>query len=257
MLDGVSERCSRKALSEGLERAMDWGLTGLMGSPSALQRVPREVSDAAGIMVLPGPGTGADTLEVEVPCDPDLVAWPPDHPGALDPCGEAGVVLDLRPVPAGSATGYFQRTLRASPPELTAVILGEVDEECLDALCRFEDLAAFVPGEGFASGFRLGAGSHFGSLTALHPWAATRASEIARGDVAAAIALERRLQRFLEAEIAPGMRRLRLAATDRDALLLEIFAWLPVARPEMRAGDAQELAQRLRDGLPELFWDAP
>lgn len=257
VLDALVARCTVEALAEGLGRAADWGLTGLMGSPAALELLPIEVSEALGIMEVRGPDPGEQrTLHGSAP-EPDLIAWPPGPRHGPGYSQEAGPVLDLRFAAPCSAAGDLEQALRAPPSEFTAVLLGEVDEECLDAVSRADDLAAFVPGDEFASGYRLGASSHFGALAALHPWAAARASEIAEENVGLALGLERRLQRFLEVELAPRMRRLRLAPKDRDILLVEIFDWLPASSPQINKDDARGLAERLRDGMPELFSDAP
>ncbi len=245
-LDDMLATCAPKDVGPFLEAAADWGLTGIMACTDGLLAYPMALPESLGVLEIQDVGSSGDPTQSQATgSGADLVALRPGRDQ------ERAAVLDLR------GTGPLHSTAIVPWPDLTAVLLPRADEDTLDALSRFEDLAVFVPGDEFASGYRLGAASHFGVLTALHPWAAVQASELVSEDLPLALDLERRLQRFLETDVAPRLRRLGLGLEDRDTLLVEVLGWCPVERPRLAPGDAESLADSLRMDLAELFRDAP
>jgi len=236
---------------EAVARAADWGVTGIMGTPGTLGALAGDCPDSLGLMAI-GQGRPQD-CELEI----DFQAVEPGQSGGPEGQEDASFTLDLRGSERPMALSAIESALNGAAPLPAAVLLGAESEDALEALAGFDDVAVFVPGDAFASGYRLGAGSHFGVLTSLHPRSAVRAAELAAEDVTGALDVELRLQRFLEAKVEPLVHRLRIGRADREGLLLEILGWIAVSEPRIDPAVAQRLEVSLRQDVPELFADVP
>ncbi|MEM9801880.1 MAG: hypothetical protein AAGA20_16255 [Planctomycetota bacterium] len=147
------------------------------------------------------------------------------------------------------------RALALESESVVAVSLDRADEEALDALRADESLGAFVPGLQVASGYRRGAGAVDRDLGLLAPGGAARLLALCDSDVAAALEVERRLQRFAETRLAPAARRAEAAGVGRASLLAAVGDWCPgLAVPGLDdAGiDPDELRAELAEACPEL-----
>lgn len=116
-------------------------------------------------------------------------------------------------------------------------------------------LSVFVPGHHLASGLAEGAAGAYSNVACLQPAGAARWG---RSDRDAALALETRIRRFLDAHVEP-LKQVGLSNAALDKLLAAAGDWAPVGT-RLRwpyRGAPPELAVRLRpiarEALPELF----
>ena len=129
---------------------------------------------------------------------------------------------------------------------------------CRRARSEVGDLALFVAGHTLATGRANGADGAYSNVACLSPPGAVRWGALMAADSAAALALEGRIQAFLDTHVLPWQREgLGNAALDKG--LAHAGRWAPIST-RVRwpyASMPEEAAERLGDiartELPELF----
>lgn len=147
--------------------------------------------------------------------------------------------------------------LAANCDQVVGISLASHDEEALDLLSTRDDLGLLSGAPEFACAYRRGAGGMEGFPATLSPALGSWLLELCRRDVEAALGLERRLLRFLEAHLRPMVRR--LTGPGKDAWPAEVAlhgavgGWLDgnVGR-FANSLDPERLRGRFREEIPEL-----
>lgn len=117
----------------------------------------------------------------------------------------------------------------------------------------------FVAGHTLATGFQWGAHGAYSNVACLHPLAAQRWYEQMKTNLSAAMALETRIQQFMNSYISPLILKENFSPQACDKLLAAIGGWASIGTrlrwpyrsiPEVRVGELREKAKEL---LPEFF----
>ena len=122
-----------------------------------------------------------------------------------------------------------------------------------------QGVAVFVPGHHLATGIANGAAGAYSNVACLSPAGAQRWTDQMRVDLPAALAVEQRIQAFMDAHIAPFIARDGYANPALDKLLAAIGGWAEVGtrlRWPYRWIDpsaAERLRPIARSMVPELF----
>jgi dihydrodipicolinate synthase/N-acetylneuraminate lyase len=137
-------------------------------------------------------------------------------------------------------------------------VAGGDGEWCRRARSAVGDLALFVAGHTLATGLANGASGAYSNVACLSPSGAVRWAALMADDSAAALALEGRIQAFLDTHVLPWQRDgLGNAALDKG--LARAGRWAPIgtrvrwpyaSMPEPAAARLGDIA---RADLPELF----
>lgn len=120
-------------------------------------------------------------------------------------------------------------------------------------------LSVFVPGHTLASGMQRGAHGAYSNVACLHPRAAQRWTDQMRTDLAGALELERRIQRFLGGYIQPFITEHGYCNAACDRFLTRLGGWADVGermRWPYRAiprAEAERIRPVARDLIPEFF----
>jgi dihydrodipicolinate synthase/N-acetylneuraminate lyase len=146
-------------------------------------------------------------------------------------------------------------------PMVAGIKLADGDKAWYDAARRhLSDVALFVPGHHLATGRKQGvAAGSFSNVACLSPRGAQAWTDSMDSDLDAALALERRICRFMDEHIVPFRRDQSYSNAALDKLLAAIGGWGPVGtrlrRPYRWISESE--VPRLRDiarwDLPELF----
>ncbi len=170
-----------------------------------------------------------------------LVLYNPPHakkrltPADFKTIGEAGICLAGCKVPGGDAAWYH------------------------DMLGLNPDLSVFIPGHHLATGVKAGAHGAYSNVACLHPEVAQQWYATMLTDIAAALELETRIQRFMTDHIVPYITQQGYSNQAVDKLLAAVGGWADVGtrlRWPYRwiAGEevsrVREAAKRL---VPEFF----
>jgi hypothetical protein len=155
------------------------------------------------------------------------------------------------------AEAPFAAALADGSEQVVGLSLASFDEEALDHLSTRDDLGLLSGAPEFACAFRRGAGGMEGFPATLSPAAGSWLLELCRRDVEAALGLERRLLRFLEAHLRPMVRRLTGPGEDawpaEVALHGAVGGWLDGDLGRFtNALDTETLRGRLLEEIPEL-----
>ncbi|HRW51042.1 MAG TPA: dihydrodipicolinate synthase family protein [Caldilinea sp.] len=150
--------------------------------------------------------------------------------------------------------------LHAAVPALIGVKVADGDDAWYAEMrAHCQGLAVFVPGHHLATGVANGAAGAYSNVACLSPAGAQRWTDQMRTDLPAALELEQRIRRFMDAEIAPFITRDGYANPALDKLLAAIGGWADVGtrlRWPYRWIDPA-VADRIRpiaqSMLPELF----
>ncbi|MCP3917370.1 MAG: hypothetical protein GY711_17630 [bacterium] len=155
--------------------------------------------------------------------------------------GPVGIVWRLR---AEQQRAFDPKNLRTLVElGLLGIDLAELDEAWLEAARPFEEvLSVFVPGPWLATGYRLGAHGSVSCLACLHPGTAQAFADALETDIEEALALERRVQRFLEVHLD------RRKYPDLEATLCALGEWC-----ESGVRVDERLREIARAELPEFF----
>lgn len=89
-------------------------------------------------------------------------------------------------------------------------------------------LAVFVPGHHLATGIAHGAAGAYSNVACLNPFAAQRWYELMLADMAAALELESRIQRFMEQCITPFITRMHYPNHACDRFMALVGGWADV-----------------------------
>lgn len=121
-------------------------------------------------------------------------------------------------------------------------------------------LSVFIPGHQLASGVARGAHGAYSNVACLSPAGAQRWADLCRADLPAALALEKRLQPFWLAHIAPLITRDGLCNMAADKAAATAGAWFAGMTPRLRwpyksapAETIAAIAAAARVEVPELF----
>lgn len=124
----------------------------------------------------------------------------------------------------------------------------------------FARVSVFIPGHTLATGLARGAHGAYSNVACLSPAGAQRWCDLCRADPAAGLALERRIQAFWFAHVAPLITALKLPNMAADKAAAVAGNWLPGLHPRLRwpyrsASPEQCLAVRraAERALPEFF----
>jgi 4-hydroxy-tetrahydrodipicolinate synthase len=141
-------------------------------------------------------------------------------------------------------------------PRLIGIKVAPPNKEWFDRVQQqAPELAIFVPGHHLATGYQWGAAGSYSNVACLQPAGATHWYELMKKDIASAVALERRIQEFLQLHIIPT----DYCNAAKDKFMAAIGDWADVGTrlrwpyrfvPESEAKRLQPLA---RKSLPELF----
>lgn len=121
------------------------------------------------------------------------------------------------------------------------------------------DFSVFVPGHTIASGRLAGASGSYSNIACLSPRGAVRWWELIERSADAALALERRIQAFLQSHVLPLRSKYGLSDAALDKAMAAAGAWGPTG-PRLlwpyrsaSSDDVVELARAARRDLPELL----
>lgn len=120
-------------------------------------------------------------------------------------------------------------------------------------------LAVFVPGHHLATGIRLGAAGAYSNVACLNPFAAQRWYELMLTDMAAALELESRIQRFMEQCITPFIVRMQYPNHACDRFMALVGGWADVGSSLRWPYDSipiscvEEVRQQARQIIPEFI----
>jgi dihydrodipicolinate synthase/N-acetylneuraminate lyase len=150
--------------------------------------------------------------------------------------------------------------LHAAVPAIIGVKVADGDAAWYAEMrTHCQGLAVFVPGHHLATGIANGAAGAYSNVACLSPGGAQRWYDQMRVDLPAALELEQRIRRFMDAEIAPFIVRDGYANPALDKLLAAIGGWADVGT-RLRwpyRWIAPDVAARLRPVaqslLPELL----
>lgn len=124
----------------------------------------------------------------------------------------------------------------------------------------FARLSVFIPGHTLATGLARGAHGAYSNVACLSPAGAQRWSDLCRADPVAGLALERRIQAFWLAHVAPLITEFNLPNMAADKAAAVAGGWLPGLHPRLRwpyrSATPEQCAalRRAAEGmLPELF----
>jgi dihydrodipicolinate synthase/N-acetylneuraminate lyase len=141
-------------------------------------------------------------------------------------------------------------------PELLGIKVAPADKAWFDAVHQQAPrLAIFVPGHHLATGSQWGAAGSYSNVACLQPAGAARWYDLIKNDLPAALALESRIQAFLQRHVVP----LQVCNAAKDKFMAAIGGWANAGTrlrwpykfvPESEVKRAQPLA---RQSLPELF----
>lgn len=121
------------------------------------------------------------------------------------------------------------------------------------------DLSVFVPGHHLATGIRLGANGAYSNVACLHPLVAQKWYESMLTDTDKALALEKRIQSFMNGYIIPYIREQGYSNQAADKLLAAVGGWAPIGtrlRWPYRSISLEEVSKvklACRRILPEFF----
>jgi 4-hydroxy-tetrahydrodipicolinate synthase len=121
-------------------------------------------------------------------------------------------------------------------------------------------VSVFIPGHTLATGLARGARGAYSNVACLSPAGAQSWYELCRNDSAAGNALEKRIQAFWGANVAPLITELKLSNMAADKAAAAAGGWLPGFSPRLRwpykSASIQrctELSLTARRALPEFF----
>lgn len=124
----------------------------------------------------------------------------------------------------------------------------------------FARVSVFIPGHTLATGLARGAHGAYSNVACLSPAGAQRWCDLCRADPAAGLALERRIQAFWFAHVAPLITELKLPNMAADKAAGVAGNWLPGLHPRLRwpYGSASpeqclDLRRAAEGALPEFF----
>jgi dihydrodipicolinate synthase/N-acetylneuraminate lyase len=144
-------------------------------------------------------------------------------------------------------------------PALVGVKVAGGDDAWLDrARASIGDLAIFVAGHTLASGMARGAHGAYSNVACLSPTGAVRWQSLMRSDHDAALAVERKINDFLDLHVGPWQRR-GLSNAALDKALARAGGWSSITTrvrwpmTSMPDDAADRLGQTARAAIPELF----
>ncbi|MBN1488939.1 MAG: dihydrodipicolinate synthase family protein [Phycisphaerae bacterium] len=153
--------------------------------------------------------------------------------------------------------------IRRRVPAVVGVKVADGDEAWYAAIREHATgLSVFVPGHNLATGFARGAAGAYSNVACLHPIGAQRWYSQMQTDLAAALVVEGRIQRFLRECILPFHTEQGYCNAALDKCMAVIGGWADVGSrlrwpyrfiPQDEAERLRPLAQR---ALPELFSDS-
>lgn len=150
--------------------------------------------------------------------------------------------------------------LIAAVPEVVGVKLGDGDAAWYaEARAHLAGVALFVPGHHLATGMREGvAVGAFSNVACINPAAAQRWTDSMARDLAGALELEGRINRFFESAILPFKLQHGYSNAALDKLLAAIGGWAPIGtrlrRPYRWIDESvvPALRRAAHDVIPEL-----
>jgi dihydrodipicolinate synthase/N-acetylneuraminate lyase len=193
--------------------------------------------------------------------------WPPSAPeiedfviGLMEAAPEIALVLYNPPHAKRRLSLAEIAHLRARTPTLIGAKLPGGDEAWFAEMRQcLPDFSVFVPGHTIASGQLAGASGSYSNIACLSPRGAVRWWELIEWDADAALALERRIQSFLQSHVLPLRSKFGLSDAALDKAMAAAGAWGPTG-PRLlwpyrgaSADDVVELARAARHDLPELL----
>lgn len=121
-------------------------------------------------------------------------------------------------------------------------------------------LSVFIPGHQLASGLARGAHGAYSNVACLSPAGAQHWYELCRRDLAAGLALERKIQAFWSGHVAPLITVHGLPNMAADKAAAVAGGWLPGLRPQLRwpyrsatAEMVRSMSVAARTEVPNLF----
>ncbi len=124
----------------------------------------------------------------------------------------------------------------------------------------FARVSVFIPGHTLTTGLAGGAHGAYSNVACLSPVGAQRWSNLCRADPAAGLALERRIQAFWFAHVAPLITALHLPNMAADKAAAVAGGWLPGLHPRLRwpyrsatPEQCLEIRRAAAAALPEFF----
>jgi dihydrodipicolinate synthase/N-acetylneuraminate lyase len=173
--------------------------------------------------------------------------------------GPSPLVLYNPPHAKTQLTPALFGRLAAEFPQLIGIKVAGGDAAWFDQMrAAVGDLSIFVAGHQLASGLRQGASGAYSNVACLSPSGAVRWAALMTDESAAALALEGRIQAFLDTHVLPWQQRgLGNAALDKG--LARAGRWSPIGTrvrwpyASMPETAADRLGDIARADLPELF----
>ena len=182
-----------------------------------------------------------DTMAAEAAPVPLVVYNPPHAKRRLTPAEWLGLVHRI--------------------PSIVGIKVPGGDESWFAAMQPlFARVSVFIPGHTLATGLARGAHGAYSNVACLSPAGAQRWCELCRADAAAGLVLERKIQAFWFAHVAPLITELKLPNMAADKAAAVAGGWLPGLHPRLRwpycsASPEQCLTLRhaAESALPEFF----
>ncbi len=176
--------------------------------------------------------------------------------GMAEAAGGIGLVLYNPPHAKRVWSPEAIGRLAARVPALIGLKTAGGDDAWYAAMrAHLSRLSVFVPGHLLASGVTRGAAGAYSNVACLNPAAAQRWTDLMGRDLPAALEVEARLRRFMDAHIAPFITEQGYCNAACDRLMACIGGWADVGwrmRWPYRSIPAEEAA-RLRPVVRELI----
>ena len=146
-------------------------------------------------------------------------------------------------------------------PEIVGIKVPGGDEAWYTAMTPvMNKVSVFIPGHTLAAGFARGASGAYSNVACLSPTGAQSWYDLCLKDPAAGSALEKRIQAFWNANVAPLITELKLPNMAADKAAAAAGGWLPGFSPRLRwpyksasLEKCAELRLAAQRALPEFF----
>jgi len=173
--------------------------------------------------------------------------------------GSVGLVLYNPPHAKRVLQPADYTRLAAAVPALVGLKVGGEKEWYADIRRRAPQVSMFVPGHQLATGYTVGAAGSYSNVACLQPAAAKRWNELMKVSIQAALALEAKIQRFMNDHILSFREQRGYSNAALDKLLAAIGAWSNVGTRLrwpyrwIEGSEAKRLRPIARHLVPELF----
>lgn len=153
----------------------------------------------------------------------------------------------------------FHQIIKAGIPLVGCKVAGGDTDWYTAMRTLVPELSLFVPGHHLATGITLGAHGSYSNVACLHPRVAQQWYEMMMTDMDKALALETRIQGFMQQYILPYIHEQKYSNQAADKFLAAIGGWADIGTPLrwpykwIPAIEAEKVRVICQEMLPEFF----